>query len=64
MFPMSVFLKLFNTVHYEDSVYVVVNFIGNIYSSFVSTSLANVTIPKNKRKTKVTWDKKLTTTYI
>ena len=32
--------------------------------SFVSTSLAYITIPKNKRKTKITWDKKLTTTYM
>ena len=31
---------------------------------FVSSSLAYIIIPKNKRKTKNTWDKKLTTTYI
>ena len=37
---------------------------GNFYFSFVSISLAYITIPKNKRKTKITWDKKLTTTYI
>ena len=36
---------------------------GNFYFSFVSISLAYITIPKNKRKTKITWDKKLTTTY-
>ena len=28
----------------------------------VSTSLAYITIPKNKRKTKITWNKNLTTT--
>ena len=39
---------------------------GNFYFSFVSTSLAYTAIPKNKRKikTKITRDKKLTTTYI
>ena len=31
---------------------------------FVSTSLAYVTIPKNKRKRKIRGDRKLTTTYI
>ena len=31
---------------------------------FVSTSLAYITIPKNKGNIKITWDKKLTTTYI
>ena len=36
---------------------------GNFYFSFVSTSLAYISILKNKRKTKITWDKKLTTTY-
>ena len=36
---------------------------GNFSFSFVSTSLAYINIPKNKRKTKITWDKKLTTTY-
>ena len=48
------------------SIYVVVNFFYlwyNFYFSFVSTSWAYITIPKNKRKTKFTWDKKLTTTY-
>ena len=35
----------------------------NFSFSFVSTSLAYITILKNKRKTKITWDKKLTTTY-
>ena len=45
--------------------FVVVFFIsGNSYFSFVSTSLAYINIPKNKGKTKITWDKKLTTTYI
>ena len=45
--------------------YLVVKFSskGNFYVSFVSTSLAYITIPKNKRKTKITWDKKLTTTH-
>ena len=37
---------------------------GNFYFSFVSTSLANITTPKNKRKTKIIWDEKLTTTFI
>ena len=37
---------------------------GNFYFSFVSTSLAYITIPKNERKIKIyTWVKKLTTTY-
>ena len=36
---------------------------GNFSFSFVSTSLAYITTPKNKRKTKIIWDKKLTTTY-
>ena len=31
---------------------------------FVSTSLAYITIPKKQRNIKITWDKKLTTTYI
>ena len=39
-------------------------FSGNFYFSFVSTSLACITMPKNKRRTKITWDKKLTTTCI
>ena len=39
-------------------------FSGNFYFSFVSTSLAYITMPKNKRRTKITWDKKLTTTCI
>ena len=45
--------------------YVVVNFLSQVifYFCFVSTSLTYVTIPKNKRKTKIAWDKKLTTTY-
>ena len=30
---------------------------------FVSTLLAYITIPKNKGNIKITWDKKLTTTY-
>ena len=44
---------------------VVVNFFisGNCCFSFVSTSLAYITIPKNKSKTKITWDKKLATAY-
>ena len=35
---------------------------GNFYFSFVSTLLAyiNFTLPKNKGKRKITWDKKLT----
>ena len=43
----------------STSIYVVVNY---FYFSFVSTLLAYITTPKNKRKTKITWDKKLTTT--
>ena len=39
-------------------------FVSGNFFSFVSTSLAYIIIPKNKRKTKITWDKKLTTTYI
>ena len=35
----------------------------NFYFSFVSTLLADISIPQNKRKTKIIWDKKLTTTY-
>ena len=35
---------------------------GNFYFSFVSTSLACITMPKNKSK-KIIWDNKLTTTY-
>ena len=47
-------------------VYVVVNFLSQVIFifPFVLTSLAYINIPKNKRKTKITWDKKLTTTYI
>ena len=47
----------------SNSVYVVVNFFisHHFCFSFVSTSLAYITIPKNKTKTKITWDKKLTT---
>ena len=37
---------------------------GNFYFYFDSTSLTYISIPKNKRKTKITGDKKLTTTYI
>ena len=50
---------------FSFSIYVVANFFvsGNFYFSFVSTSLAYISIPKNKRETKITWDKKLTTTY-
>ena len=45
-------------------IYVVVNFLSPvIFIFFVSTSLAYITIPQNKRKTKITWNKKLTTTY-
>ena len=32
---------------------------GNFYFSFDSTSLTYISIPKNKRKTKITWDKKI-----
>ena len=39
-------------------------YFSNTYFSFVSVSLAYITIPKNKRKTKITWNKILTTTYI
>ena len=35
---------------------------GNFYFSFVSTSLAYITITTNKRKAKITWDKKFTGT--
>ena len=40
--------------------YVIVNFFssGNIYFSLVSTSLAYITIPQNKRKTKLPGIKK------
>ena len=41
--------------------YVLVNFLSEV---IVSTSLACITIPQNKTKTKITWDKKLTTTDI
>ena len=43
---------------------VVVNFLSvvNLYFSFVSTLLACITIPKNKRKTKITRDKKTSLT--
>ena len=46
-------------------VYVAVNIFisGNLCFSFVSKSLAYITIPKNNGK-KINWDKKLTTTYI
>ena len=47
-------------------VYVVVNFLSQVVSfifSFVSTSLAYITIPRNKGKLKITCDKKSTTTY-
>ena len=37
---------------------------GNFYFSFVSTSSADINIPKNKRKTKITRDTKLTTTEL
>ena len=37
---------------------------GNFYISFVSTSSVYIIIPKNKRKTKITGDKKLTTAYM
>ena len=36
---------------------------GTFYFTFVSTSLAYITIPKNKRKTEISEIKKLTTTY-
>ena len=47
-------------------IYVVVNFLSQVIFMFfvVSTSLAYITIPKNKGNIKITWDKKLTTTYI
>ena len=67
----SIFLEfvyglLLGDCGYQGDIYEpVVNFFtsGNFSFSFVSTSLAYITIPKNKRKTKSTWDKKLTTTY-
>ena len=37
---------------------------GNVYFSFVSTSLVYISIPQKQKKTKITWDKKLTTTNI
>ena len=42
------------------NIYVVVNFFvsGNCYFSFVSTASVYISIPKNKRKTKITWNKK------
>ena len=48
----------------NNHVNVVVNFfiLGYWYFFFVSPSLAYITILKNKTKTKITWDKKLTTT--
>ena len=48
-------------------VYVVVNFLSYIifiFSLFVSTSLAYITIPKKQKKNKNYLDKKLTATYI
>ena len=47
------------------TIHVVVNFLSQVIFifPFVLTSLAYINIPKNKRKTKITWDKKLTTTY-
>ena len=46
-------------------IFVAVNFLSQVIFIFffVLTSLAYITIPKNKRKTKITWNKKLTTTY-
>ena len=43
-------------VYYQNIIYVVVNFLSQVifYFSFVSTSLAYITIPKIKRKTKIT----------
>ena len=43
------------------NIYVVVNFFvsGNFYFPFVSTASVYISIPKNKRKTKITWDKKI-----
>ena len=60
-----VLLTPFFVKTYEIQVYVAVNFFiaGNFYISLVSTSLAYISISKNKRKTKITWDKKLTVTY-
>ena len=66
----SIFLEfvyglLLGDCGYQGDIYEpVVNFFtsGNFSFSFVSTSLAYITIPKNKRKTKSTWHKKLTTT--
>ena len=50
--------KLFTTLIY---VLQLIFFIpGNFYFSSVSTALAYITIQQNKRKTKITWNKKLT----
>ena len=50
------------TPYNYHNVNVVVNFFisGNFYFSCVSTLLAYITMLKNKRKTKITRDKKLT----
>ena len=55
-----------NTDPFQTNVSAVVNFFisGYFYFSFVSTSLAYITIPKNRRKRKIAWDKKLSTTYL
>ena len=54
-----------HTVHAH--VYVVVNFLSQVILflfSFVSTSLTLYTLPyPKKRKTKITWDKNLSTIY-
>ena len=41
--------------------YVVVNIFisGNLYFSLASTSLAYITVSKNKKEIRITWDKKI-----
>ena len=55
VFCKNVASVVMNIKHYPLIVYVVVKFIsGNFSFSFVSTSLAYITIPQNKTKTKIT----------
>ena len=50
---------------FNYSVWVAVNSLSQVIFifPFVSISLAYITLPQNKRKTKLNWDEKLTTTY-
>ena len=65
-FRLYVHCMTYQSMWLQNIVYVVVNFFisGNFYFSFVSTSLAYITITKSKRKAKITCNKKLTATYI